>query len=240
MLQQFVHITRVITPYMLGAVLLLIYLAEHIFPQRKELIDRRHDMENMALGLLNLALAFGAGFYFQQLLGFTTANGFGLLQWAGWPFLAELIVGFVVIDLFMYWWHRINHVLPFFWRFHKYHHQDKKMNSTTAVRFHTGELILSYMVRIIVFPLLGISLAPVLLHAFILFPVIVFHHSNIKISLKKDLIIRNFIVTPQMHRVHHSIIKYDTDSNFSSILPIWDKLFKTYHKKADGPIEFGV
>lgn len=240
MLTEFIHIIRTITPYALGGVFLLIYLSEHIYPQRKDLIDYKHDLLNILLGLLNMALVFIAGFYFQQFIEYITAKHFGILQWMELPFLPELIIGFLLIDCFMYWWHRFNHVVPFFWLFHKYHHKDEKMNSTTAVRFHTGELILSYAVRIIIFPLLGISLAPLLLHSFILFPVIVFHHSNIKIGMKKDLWLRLFMVTPQMHRVHHSVIKYDTDSNYSSILPYWDMLFKTYHKKSDKPVEFGI
>lgn len=240
MKNDFIQIIKIITPYILGGIFLLVYVAEHVFPQRKDLIDHKHDLINILLGLINMALVFIAGFYFQQFVEYTTVNHFGILQWLKLSFLAELIIGFLLIDLFMYWWHRFNHVVPFFWFFHKYHHKDEKMNSTTAVRFHTGELVLSYAVRIIVFPLLGISLAPLLLHSFILFPVIVFHHSNIKIEIKKDLWLRLFIVTPEMHRVHHSVIKYDTDSNYSSILPYWDMIFKTYHKKSDKPVEFGI
>ncbi len=164
----------------------------------------------------------------------------GILQLLQMPFFIELITGVLFIDCFLYWWHRINHLVPFFWYFHKFHHKDEKMNSTTAVRFHTGELILSYVVKIIIFLLLGVSLGSVLLHAFILFPVILFHHSNIKISMEKDLFLRKFFVTPQMHRLHHSVIKFDTDSNYSSILPYWDMIFKTYHKKPDKPVKFGI
>ena len=240
MYNDFIHAIKIITPYTLGGIFLLVYISEHIYPQRKDLIDYKHDLINILIGLINMALVFIAGFYFQQFIEYTTAHHFGILQWLKLPFLAGLFFGFLLIDCFMYWWHRANHVIPFFWLFHKYHHKDEKMNSTTAVRFHTGELILSYAVRIIVFPLLGVSLAPLLLHSFILFPVIVFHHSNIKIKMEKDLWLRFFIVTPQMHRLHHSVIKYDTDSNYSSILPYWDMIFRTYHKKSDKPIKFGI
>ena len=237
---QFIDFIKIITPYTLGIVFLLIYVSEHIFPQRKDLIDHKHDAINILVGLLNLVLVFTGGYYFQQFIEFTNARHFGILQLLQMPFFIELIVGVLFIDCFLYWWHRINHLVPFFWYFHKFHHKDEKMNSTTAVRFHTGELILSYVVKIILFPLLGVSLGSVLLHAFILFPVILFHHSNIKISMEKDLFLRKFFVTPQMHRLHHSVIKFDTDSNYSSILPYWDMIFKTYHKKTDKPVKFGI
>lgn len=237
---QFIDFIKIITPYTLGIVFLLIYLSEHIFPQRKDLIDHKHDAINILVGLVNLVLVFTGGYYFQQFIEFTNARHFGILQLLQMPFFIELIAGVLFIDCFLYWWHRINHLVPFFWYFHKFHHKDEKMNSTTAVRFHTGELILSYVVKIILFPLLGVSLGSVLLHAFILFPVILFHHSNIKISMEKDLFLRKFFVTPQMHRLHHSVIKFDTDSNYSSILPYWDMIFKTYHKKTDKPVKFGI
>ncbi len=237
---QFIDFIKIITPYTLGIVFLLIYVSEHIFPQRKDLIDHKHDAINILVGLVNLVLVFTGGYYFQQFIEFTNARHFGILQLLQMPFFIELIAGVLFIDCFLYWWHRINHLVPFFWYFHKFHHKDEKMNSTTAVRFHTGELILSYVVKIILFPLLGVSLGSVLLHAFILFPVILFHHSNIKISMEKDLFLRKFFVTPQMHRLHHSVIKFDTDSNYSSILPYWDMIFKTYHKKTDKPVKFGI
>ena len=237
---QFIDFIKIITPYTLGIVFLLIYVSEHIFPQRKDLIDHKHDAINILVGLVNLVLVFTGGYYFQQFIEFTNARHFGILQLLQMPFFIELIVGVLFSDCFLYWWHRINHLVPFFWYFHKFHHKDEKMNSTTAVRFHTGELILSYVVKIILFPLLGVSLGSVLLHAFILFPVILFHHSNIKISMEKDLFLRKFFVTPQMHRLHHSVIKFDTDSNYSSILPYWDMIFKTYHKKTDKPVKFGI
>ena len=237
---QFIDFIKIITPYTLGIVFLLIYVSEHIFPQRKDLIDHKHDGINILVGLVNLVLVFTGGYYFQQFIEFTNARHFGILQLLQMPFFIELFAGVLFIDCFLYWWHRINHLVPFFWYFHKFHHKDEKMNSTTAVRFHTGELILSYVVKIILFPLLGVSLGSVLLHAFILFPVILFHHSNIKISMEKDLFLRKFFVTPQMHRLHHSVIKFDTDSNYSSILPYWDMIFKTYHKKTDKPVKFGI
>lgn len=237
---QFLHVIKTVTPYTLGSVFLFIYFSEHIFPERKSLIDHKHDLYNIFIGAINLVPVFLGGYYLQQFIEYTNDQHFGILQLIKLPYYVQLVLGVLFIDCFLYWWHRLNHVIPFFWFFHKFHHQDKKMNSTTAVRFHTGELILSYVVKFLFLPLLGISIGAVVVHALILFPVILFHHSNIKVSMHKDLFLRKFIVTPQMHRVHHSVIKDDTDSNYSSVLPYWDIVFKSYHKKSDKPIEFGI
>lgn len=236
---SFINI-EVIKPYSLGIIFVIIYVAEHIFPQRKELIDHKHDFKNILYGLINLTIVTFGGLYFQNLIEYTNKENWGILQLFNLPSWSDLIIGFLVIDFFMYWWHRFNHEIPFFWYFHQFHHKDQKMNSTSAVRFHIGELILSYIVRIIIFPLLGLSIASIILHGFILFPVIVFHHSNLKISLRKDLRLRKIIVTPLMHRIHHSNIRKETDSNYGSILPFWDMIFRSYIKKSDKPVEFGI
>ena len=94
--------------------------------------------------------------------------------------------------------------------------------------------------KIIAFSLLGVSLSAVLVHSLVFFPIVVFHHSNLKVSERWDLFFRRFIVTPRMHRIHHSVIKSETNSNYSSILSYWDKLFKSYIKQPAKEIEFGV
>ena len=114
------------------------------------------------------------------------------------------------------------------------------MNSTSALRFHTGELLLSYVAKIIVFSLLGISVSAILVHSILFFPVILFHHANVKISERWDLFIRKFIVTPRMHRIHHSVIRSETNSNYSSLLPYWDKLFRSYVKRPSKEIKFSI
>jgi sterol desaturase/sphingolipid hydroxylase (fatty acid hydroxylase superfamily) len=237
---NYTYTLQIIQPFAVGIVFTLTYVAEHIIPQRRELIDHKHDVKNMALGIFNTIFVFVVGYYFQQLIQFCNVQQFGLLQWLPVGIWVQLIISFLLIDCFLYWWHRSNHVLPFLWYFHKYHHIDTKMNSTTAVRFHTGELSLSFIAKLALFPMLGISLNAVLLHGLVLLPVIIFHHSNVKISQPVDFLLRRFIVSPRMHRIHHSVIKSETDSNYSSILPFWDKLFKTYNKLPQNPVEFGI
>jgi len=229
-----------IQPYALASIFLLMYLAEHIIPQRKEIIDHKHDLKNILVGVFNLGLIAVVGVQFQKAIEWLNNKHFGLLQLFNIPSIIEIVIGVLLIDIFMYWWHRVNHEWRLLWYFHKFHHVDTKLNSTSALRFHAGELLLSYVTKIIAFSLLGISLSAVLVYSLLFFPIIVFHHSNLKISEQWDLFFRRFIVTPRMHRIHHSIIKSETNSNYSSVLPYWDKLFRSYVKKPSKEIEFGV
>lgn len=231
---------RSIQPYTLAGVFVLTYLAEHIIPQRKDIIDHRHDLVNILIGLFNLVIIAVVGIQFQNAIAWLNSKHFGLLLLVNIPSVIGIVAGVLLIDIFMYWWHRVNHEWRFLWYFHKFHHVDTKLNSTSALRFHAGELLLSFVTKMIAFSLLGISLSAILVHGLLFFPIAVFHHSNLKISGRRDLMIRKIIVSPGMHRIHHSIIKSETNSNYSSILPYWDKLFRSYVKKPAKEIEFGV
>ena len=228
-------------PFAIAISFLLLYIVEYFLPQRKELIDRNHDIRNILYGLLNFGIAFGAGYYFQQLLGLINKNEWGLFPMITINQVLLISIQFVCIDIFMYWWHRFNHMIPALWFFHRFHHADTKMNTTTAIRFHAGELILSYFFKMIIFGLLGISVWAVILYNLVYVPVVIFHHSNIAISERKDKLLRYFLVTPHMHRIHHSCIKAETDSNYSSLFPWWDLLFKSGRKKPiEKDIKFGI
>lgn len=234
------NILHTLQPYAIASVFLLTYIAEHIIPQRKEIIDHKHDIKNIVVGVFNFAFIAFVGYQFQKVIESLNNKHFGLLQLLHPSTFIHVFIGVLLIDIFMYWWHRINHEWHFLWYFHKFHHEDEKLNSTSALRFHTGELLLSYVAKIIVFSLLGISVSAILVHSLLFFPVILFHHANVKISERWDLFIRKFIVTPRMHRIHHSIIRSETNSNYSSLLPYWDILFRSYIKRPAKEIEFGI
>lgn len=232
-------ILRLIEPYAIAITFAAVYVAEHLFPQRKEISDLKHDAINILFGAINLAIAVFGGYYLQKLLGYTNQKKIGLLYFVASDWL-KIVVGFILLDVFMYWWHRANHEVRFLWTFHRFHHKDEKLNSTSAIRFHAVEIMLSYVVRFFLFPLLGITVATVVLYAIVLFPVIVFHHSNVRISEKADQIFRSIFVTPRMHRIHHSKIVAETNSNYGSIFPYWDNLFRSYKAKPAKEIDFGV
>lgn len=133
----------------------------------------------------------------------------------------------------MYLWHRGNHTIPFLWRFHRMHHSERQLDATSAARFHPGEIFLSGIARLAVVPLLGMTLPQLIVYETALFPIIVLHHSNVRLPRWLDRGLLALIVTPAMHRVHHSRWRPETDSNFGSVFPHWDRLFRSFRLRAD-------
>ncbi len=239
-MSAFADTLRAIQPFAIAISFAAIYVAEHIFPQRRELIDHKHDGKNVLAGLLNLAIAGIGGYYLQQWLNYIDDANFGALNFLPDILWLKTALGFILIDIKMYWWHRLNHEYRFLWQFHRFHHIDEKMNCTTAIRFHAVEIVFSYVLRFSLFPLLGIDVAAVFSHGIILFPVILFHHANVRISEGWDQLFRYVFVTPRMHRIHHSKIRRETDSNYGSVFPYWDLLFGSYTHKPKKEVSFGV
>jgi sterol desaturase/sphingolipid hydroxylase (fatty acid hydroxylase superfamily) len=233
-------ILRSIEPYAIAIVFMATYIAEHALPQRKEITDYKHDVVNVLFGMINLTIAAIGGYYLQKLLIYTQQKNIGLLHLLDKFRWLQISVGFILLDIFMYWWHWANHRVHFLWKFHRFHHKDEKLNSTSAVRFHAAEILFSFVPRFCLFPVVGITVTMVVLYAIVLFPVIVFHHSNVRISEKMDRLFRNIFVTPRMHRIHHSKVVAETNSNYGSVFPYWDRLFHSYTPKPSGEIEFGV
>ncbi len=205
-----------------------------LFQNRPENLHVRHAAKNLFFGLINAAVThvFFAGLVY-HVLEWASGREFGLLRIVPLPRFLMVPASFLLLDLWMYCWHRINHVVGFFWRFHRMHHSDAEMDASTALRFHTGEIILSHCARLLVLPLLGLDFSALLLYEMCLFPVILFHHSNIALPEKWDKLMRGFIVTPNMHRVHHSQVLDETNSNYSTIFSFWDRLFGSFIKRDD-------
>ena len=237
---EFAEIIERIQPFAIGGIFVLLYAAEHLYPQRRELVDYRHDAKNFGVGLLNAALIFGVGYFFQQWMEWYAAKDFGLFNLVASPFVLQIVVEGLLLDCAMYWWHRANHRLPMLWRFHRFHHEDEKLNSTSALRFHAVELLLSYAWRLALFPLLGISVGGFALYSIVFSAVVIFHHSGIRIGERLDKALRAVMVTPWMHRVHHSVIRRESDSNYGAVLPWWDRMFGSYRRGDGKPIQFGV
>jgi rhodanese-related sulfurtransferase len=141
----------------------------------------------------------------------------------------------------MYLWHRANHTHPFLWRFHRMHHSEPQLDATSALRFHPGEILLSGIARLVIVPLLGMSVPQLVVYESVLFPVIVLHHSNVRLPRWLDYGLLALIVTPAMHRVHHSRWRPETDSNYGSVFPYWDRLFRSFRLRDDARhVELGL
>jgi len=200
-----------------------------------------HAAANLTLAALNAAVAFAFAFAVLHVTEAARIHQFGLLHQFDLPLWLHGLLAILAFDCWQYWWHRINHRVPLLWRFHAVHHSDAEMDVTSGVRFHTGEIVLSFAARLAVLPLIGMTLPMLLVYEAIALPIILFHHSNIHISAKADRCLRWLIVTPWMHYVHHSRWQPETDSNYASLLSIWDRLFRSFRlRERPQDIELGL
>jgi sterol desaturase/sphingolipid hydroxylase (fatty acid hydroxylase superfamily)/SAM-dependent methyltransferase len=155
-------------------------------------------------------------------------QGIGIIDWLGLPDGSAFVLAIMLLDMWTYWWHRWNHEVQLLWRFHAVHHSDYRMDVTTAQRFHMGEIALSSLLRVPVFVLIGLSIRHVVAYELALGIVVLFHHADISIGGGWDRRLRLLIPTPHMHKVHHSEVREETNSNYTSLFSIWDRLFGTF------------
>ncbi len=156
------------------------------------------------------------------------AQGWGLLNALTLPGWIEVVAAILILDFVIWAQHLITHKVPLLWRLHRVHHADVDMDVTTAIRFHPIEIGLSMLIKIGVVYLLGPAALAVILFEIILNGTAMFNHANIRLPLWVDAIVRRVLVTPDMHRVHHSIHRHEHDSNYGFALSIWDRMFGTY------------
>ncbi|MEX0936850.1 MAG: sterol desaturase family protein [Pirellulales bacterium] len=166
---------------------------------------------------------------------FAEATGWGLFQTIDLPYWITVMGSVLLLDLAIYLQHVMFHAVPLFWRLHMVHHADLDFDVTTGLRFHTIEILLSFGIKAGVILLLGTPAVAVLIFEVLLNATSMFNHSNVRMPLIVDRIVRWLVVTPDMHRVHHSHYANETNSNFGFNLPWWDRLFGTYRDQpADG------
>lgn len=188
-------------------------------------------LNTLALRLMALALpllAVGAALDAQR-------QGWGLFNALDWPAWAEISLAVLVLDFAIWAQHLITHKVPLLWRLHRVHHADRDMDVTTAIRFHPVEIALSMLLKIGLVYVLGPAAVAVVLFEIILNGTALFNHSNIRLPLAVDRVLRLVLVTPDMHRVHHSVHRDEHDSNYGFSLSLWDRLMGTYvAQPADG------
>lgn len=246
-MQSFLPILESTRTWMALGVLFLLLLWESVHPffdffrgHARERVG--HDVRNLLVGLLNagmVALLFSGLWLFAA--AWAETSGVGVLNWLSIPHPWHLLGGVLLLDLWTYFWHWLNHKVPFFWRFHRLHHSDPRMDVTTANRFHLGEIFFSSLFRIPLIVLFGVYFWELVLYETLLFAVVQFHHANIGVSERLDRFLRIFIVTPTMHKVHHSNWQPETDSNYTSLLSVWDRIFRTFRLNPDPhTIQFGL
>lgn len=232
-----------IKPIVIIALLSLFFALEGVFPHMKNRKRRiAHGLPHVLTAVLNGALArFMLAGITLRTISWASAHSLGLMRLIDLPIVPRAVVAFILFDIWMYYWHMANHRVPFFWRFHRAHHSDIEMDTTTALRFHPGELILSSFIRLPIIVLIGMNFSELVLFEAMLNSSTLFHHSNVALPEKWDRLLRVLFVTPNMHRVHHSVERGETNSNFTSLLSLWDRLGRTFSMREDTrTITFGL
>lgn len=212
------------------AVFVLLAVAETLIPRRELVVAKgKRWFANLGIVLINTgmlrllapAAAVGVALAAEQ-------RGAGLLHLVDWPPLLEIVLAVLVLDLAIYLQHVMFHAVPLLWRLHRMHHADLDLDVTTGTRFHPVEMLLSLGIKAAMIFLIGAPMAAVLMFEILLNVTAMFNHSNIRMPVAVDAVLRLFVVTPDMHRVHHSLDTEETNRNFGFNLPWWDRLFGTY------------
>jgi len=191
-------------------------------------------IDSIAIRLVFPAALIGFAFLFQQ-------RGWGLFNLFGLPYLLNIVFSVLILDLAIYLQHIMFHSVPLLWLLHMVHHTDMDFDVTTGVRFHPIEILLSMGIKLIVVFLIGASPLAVLIFEVLLNGTSMFNHGNVRFPQNIDSIVRLLVVTPEMHRVHHSTIRWETNSNLGFNFPWWDRLFGTYRPQpAKGHLEMTI
>jgi sterol desaturase/sphingolipid hydroxylase (fatty acid hydroxylase superfamily) len=203
---------------------------EMLRPRRKQKLRRAtrwpSNIGIVVLDTILVRLLFPTAAVGLALIG--EAQGWGLLHAISLPAWAEVLLGIMTLDLAIYLQHVLFHAVPALWRLHRMHHADQEIDVTTGARFHPIEILLSTGIKLGVVASLGVPAVAVLLFEVLLNATSMFNHSNARMPVLLDRMLRWIVVTPDMHRVHHSVVARETNSNFGFNLPWWDRLFGTY------------
>tara|TARA_R110000850_G_scaffold35348_1_gene94314 strand:+ start:39 stop:884 length:846 start_codon:yes stop_codon:yes gene_type:complete len=183
-------------------------------------------LDTLAVRLLFPLAAVGAAIYASE-------HGWGLLNLVSMPGWVTVVLAILVLDLAIYFQHRIFHAVPWLWRLHRMHHADLEFDVTTGLRFHPFEILLSMAIKMAVVVVIGAPALAVVVFEVLLNATSLFNHGNVRLPQRVDRWLRLLLVTPDMHRVHHSAIQRETDSNFGFSVPWWDRLFGTYRAQPE-------
>lgn len=216
-------------------ILIIMAVWEILAPRKKLSVNKSkrwlHNLSIVVLNTMILRLIFptaavGIALYAQN-------NDLGLFNHLNLAPSLIFVTSFILLDLIIYWQHVIFHRVPILWRVHRMHHADMDIDVTTGSRFHPIEIILSMLIKFMAILSFGIPMMAVIVFEVVLNATAMFNHSNVRLPLGLDRIMRLLIVTPDMHRVHHSVITKETHSNFGFNLSLWDRLFKTYRAQPE-------
>ena len=212
----------------------LLWALESIVPLHRFRYSRvQHAMPNVALTLMLVITNLSLSFFSAYLAGFSVRNGIGLFAFFGLPSWAQIIFGVLVLDLFAYLAHVLLHKSWLGWQFHRVHHSENAVDVTTAFRQHPGETVWRILWQLAAIVAFGIPVWIVVVYLILSGLNAELEHANIRLNSRVDRLLRLLVVTPNMHKVHHSRDQRETDSNYSNIFSFWDRLFGTYTSSID-------
>lgn len=209
------------------ATLLVLYAAQWRWPARGDGRAARRQWVNLCLVAIDVAV-LRIAFPVLAVAWAVSVYGGGLFGWLAWPAWLSIPVAILLLDLAIYWQHRLMHLWPWLWRLHRVHHADTAFDVTTGVRFHPLEIALSMVIKLALISLLGPHPAAVLTFELMLSLGSLFTHTDIALPAWLDRRLRWLLVTPSMHRIHHSTRRVETDSNYGFHLSVWDRCFNSY------------
>lgn len=211
-------------------IFLVMAIAEALLPRRDRLQSRtRRWSTNIGMVIIDsLVVRFTFPLVAVGAAAIAQEKGWGLLNLIDAPLWAEALAAIIVLDGAIYLQHVIAHKVPIFWQLHQVHHADRDLDVSSGARFHPIEIVLSMAYKMVIVVALGASPLAVIIFEIVLNAMAMFNHANFDLGPRIDRWLRMIIVTPDMHRVHHSVIRNETDSNYGFNLSIWDRLFRTY------------
>lgn len=214
------------------SVFAILFLVQMWIPRRGDVSARGRYLRNLSLPLISAAIVYLL--LPLTLVGFAAIMAeqrLGLFNWLQWPAAIEFVITIIALDLAIYWQHRAMHVFAWLWRLHRLHHTDLNFELTLGLRFHPFEILFSLFFKGLMIAALGASPLAVLCYEILLAAFALFSHADIRIAERWDQRLRRIVITPDWHRVHHSIHRYETDSNYGNLLSVWDRLFHSVNEQ---------
>ena len=217
------------TPLIVVAILALLLVLERLFPLRKRTrVLAGRLLVNFSISALTfLIAAVLVRPTALATLHWANAKTFGVIHLVPLPAPLEFALGFLLMDLAFYYWHIVNHRVPFFWRFHNVHHIDPDLDVSTGFRFHFGEVAMSAVFRVVQVSVIGLSGWAFAVYELVFQANTLFHHSNWRLPIRLERLLNTMLVTPRMHGIHHSQVRGETNSNYGVVFCWWDKLHRT-------------
>jgi sterol desaturase/sphingolipid hydroxylase (fatty acid hydroxylase superfamily) len=211
---------------MLAALLLLLLSLQRLRPRRGDCGIANRRWRNVGLGVLSSTLVYAV----MPITAVAAASAFkdagiGLLNLGAWPAAMKFALAVIVLDLAIYWQHRLSHRIVWLWRIHRVHHTDTAFDTTLGLRFHPFEILLSMLYKLTIIAALGAPAAAVAAYELLLAAFALATHADIAIPARWDAVLRRIVVTPDWHRVHHSVHHDETNSNYGNMSTLWDRLF---------------